>query len=57
LITPDRAERGLEQKVYDANPQAKSTNGGLNKIKPIRDNNDKKPIYEKAAEDYLKRNQ
>lgn len=32
-----------------------TTAGGLNIIKPIRDNNEKKPVYEKAAEDYLKR--
>jgi RHS repeat-associated protein len=56
--TDDYAEqRGLEQKVYNDNPQAQSNNGGLNKIKPIRDKNEKKPIYEKAAEDYLKRKQ
>ncbi len=56
--TDDYAEqRGLEQKVYDANPQAQSAKGGLNKIKPIGDRNKKKPDYEKAADDYLNRNQ
>jgi RHS repeat-associated protein len=56
--TDDYAEqRGLENKVYNDNPQAQSANGGLNKIKAISDKNDKKPIYEKAATEYLKRNQ
>ena len=41
-------QRGLEQKVHD------DYNPPMNKIKPIRDNNPKKPIYEKAASDYLK---
>jgi uncharacterized protein RhaS with RHS repeats len=49
-------QRGLEKVLYDNNPQAKSTNGGLNKVKPISDKNDKKTIYENAAKDYLKRN-
>ena len=49
-------QRGLEQKVFNDNPQAKSSNGGLNKIKPISDKNENKTIYENAAKDYLKTN-
>jgi len=47
-------QRGLEQVIYNANPQAKSANGGLNKIKPISDKNTNKTTYENAAKDYLK---
>ncbi|MGB7815669.1 MAG: RHS repeat-associated core domain-containing protein [Methylotenera sp.] len=43
------AQRGREHDLYNANPQAKASNGGLNKIKPIRDNNPKKSEYLKAG--------
>lgn len=49
-------QRGLEKVVYDKNPQAQSSNGGLNKIKPISDKNKNKESYENAAKDYIKRN-
>jgi RHS repeat-associated protein len=49
-------QRGLEKVVYDKNPQAQSSNGGLNKIKPISDKNKNKTTYENAANDYIKRN-
>jgi hypothetical protein len=52
-------QRGLEQKIYNANPQAQASQGGLNKIKPISDKNLKSTKgqgYMKAAEEYLKRN-
>jgi hypothetical protein len=48
-------QRGLEQIEYNNNPQAKSSNGGKNRIKPIRDNNPNKKTYENAANDYLNR--
>ena len=48
-------QRGLEKHVYDNNPQAQSSNGGLNKIKPVSDKNKNKTTYDNAAKDYLKR--
>ncbi len=49
-------QRGLEKVIYDKNPEAQSSNGGLNKIKPISDKNKNKTTYEKAAKDFIKRN-
>lgn len=43
------AQRGREHDLYNENPQAKSTNGGLNKIKPIRDNNPNIDDYLRAG--------
>ena len=43
------AQRGREYDLYNENPLAKEANGGLNKIKPIRDNNPKKNDYLRAG--------
>lgn len=45
-------QRGLEQELYDANPQALRENGGFNKIRPIRLNNPNYDRYMNAAENY-----
>jgi hypothetical protein len=54
--TNDYAEqRGLEQMIYDANPQAQAANGGFNKIRPISPLNLRRQTYLDAAQDFLDR--
>ena len=45
-------QRGAEHRLYEAHPEARVENGGLNKAKAIRDNNPRKQEYidaDKAA--------
>jgi RHS repeat-associated protein len=48
-----KEQRGLEKHLYDNNPQAQSSKGGLNKIKPVSEKNKNITIYENAAIDFL----
>ncbi len=48
-------QRGLEKHLYDNNPQAQSSKGGLNKIKPVSEKNKNITIYENAAKDFLRK--
>jgi hypothetical protein len=53
-VTNDYAtQRGLEQMLYDQNPQAMLENGGLNKIRPISPLNPRFPMYMQAAQNFL----
>ena len=49
-------QRGLEDIIYNKNPWGLPENGGLNKIRPISPKNPNKPIYQKAAKDFLNKN-
>ena len=52
--TDDYAEqRGLEQILYDDNPQAMASNGGLNKVNPISPKNKNRENYMDAANKHL----
>jgi len=42
-------QRGREQVIHDQHPEARVENGGLNKNKPISDNNPKRQEYLDAA--------
>jgi len=46
-------QRGLEQMVYDVNPQARAVNGGYNKIRPISPLNPRRSSYMDAAKKFL----
>ena len=46
-------QRGLEQIVYDKNPQAMASNGGLNKVRPISPKNKNRESYMDAANKHL----
>ncbi|GAA2010159.1 RHS repeat-associated core domain-containing protein [Nakamurella flavida] len=47
-------QRGLEQKIYDANPQAQKVNGGYNKIRPISPKSPRLGTYQQAANRHLR---
>lgn len=48
--TDNRAEqRGREQIIYDQHPEARSENGGLNRIRPISPNNPNRDDYLEAG--------
>jgi RHS repeat-associated protein len=54
--TDDYAEqRGLEHRLYERYPDAQRENGGLNRMKAIRDDNPRRQEYLDAADAYLAR--
>jgi hypothetical protein len=48
-------QRGLEQMLYDASPSALSSNGGLNRIRPISQRNPRLEKYMRAARPFAER--
>jgi hypothetical protein len=48
-------QRGLEQMLYDASPSALSSNGGLNRIRPISQRNPRFEEYMRAARSFKER--